>query len=61
MALLLSIRVLLARENKRRDAEPPDYSFDDIHVVKIDEDGGRTEVRVSKVRFSSHCEAYAAS
>ncbi|KAF8480336.1 major facilitator superfamily domain-containing protein [Russula ochroleuca] len=48
MVLLFSIRVLLARENKRRDAEPPDSSFDDVHVVRIDEDGKRTEVKVSK-------------
>ncbi|KAI0000635.1 MFS general substrate transporter [Russula compacta] len=48
IALLFSIRVLLARENKRRDAEPPDDTYDDIHVVKVDEDGIRTEVEVSK-------------
>jgi hypothetical protein len=54
MVLLFSIRVLLARENKRRDAEPPDSSFDDVHVVRIDEDGKRTEVKVSKVRVRSH-------
>ncbi|KAH9981780.1 major facilitator superfamily domain-containing protein [Russula vinacea] len=48
MALLFSIRVLLARENKRRDAEPPDNSFDGVHVVRIDDDGKRTEVKVSK-------------
>jgi MFS family permease len=48
MVLLFSIRVLLARENRRRDAEPPDDSFDDVHVVRIDEDGSRTEVKVSK-------------
>ena len=51
---MFSIRVLLARENKRRETEPPDDSFDDVHVVKIDEDGMRTEVKVSKVRACSH-------
>ena len=54
MTLILSIRVLLARENKRRDAEPPDNSFDDVHVVRIDKDGKRTEVKVSKVRVRSY-------
>ena len=49
MVLLLSIRVMLARENKRRAAEPRDDSFDNI-LVRIDEDGIRTEVKVSKVR-----------
>ena len=54
MALLFSIRVLLARENKRRDAEPRDDSFDDVHVMRIDEDGKRTEIKVSKVCAHSH-------
>ena len=56
VVLLFSIRVFLARENKRRDAEPRDDSFDDVHVVRIDEDGKRTEVKVSKVRVSSYWE-----
>ena len=43
---------MLARENKRRDAEPRDESFDNVYVVKIDEDGNRTEVKVSKVRVT---------
>ena len=41
---------MLARENKRRAAVPRDDSFDDILVVKVDEDGNRTEVKISKVR-----------
>jgi hypothetical protein len=57
MILLYAIRVLLARENKLRDAELPDDSFDDVHVARIDEDGNRVEVKVSKVR---HLEAYIA-
>jgi MFS transporter, ACS family, allantoate permease len=57
MVLLLSIRVLLARENKRRDAEPRDDSFDDVRVVRINEDGKHTEVKVSKVRAHSHRKA----
>jgi ACS family allantoate permease-like MFS transporter len=58
MVLLFSIRVLLARENKRRDAEPLGDSFNDVYVVRIDEDGNRTEVKVSKVRIRSHCKPY---
>ena len=50
MFLMFSIRVLLARENKRRDEEPRDDTFDNAHIVKIDEDGNRTEVKLSKVR-----------
>lgn len=53
MILLFSIRVLLARDNKRRAAEPPDDTFDDVYVVRIDEDGNRTEVKVPKVRLHS--------
>ena len=56
--LLFSIRVLLARENRRRDAKPRDDSFDDVHVVRINEDGKRSEVKVSKVRVRSHREAF---
>ena len=54
--LLFSIRVLLDRENKRRDAEPRDDSYDDVHVVKIDENGKRVEVKVSKVCVRSYWE-----
>ena len=50
MVLLYSIRVLLVRENKRRDSEPRDDLFDNINVAIIDEDGNRTEVKLSKVR-----------
>ncbi|KAH9958005.1 major facilitator superfamily domain-containing protein [Russula dissimulans] len=49
MALLFAIRVLLARENKRRDVEPPaDDTYEDVYVVKINEDGSRAETKVSK-------------
>ncbi|KAF8500319.1 MFS general substrate transporter [Russula emetica] len=48
MILLFSIRLLLAHENKRRDAEPPDYSYDDVYVMKIDDEGKRVEIKVSK-------------
>ena len=44
--------MLLARENKRRDGEPPDHSYDDAYVVSIDEEGNRVEVKVSKVGSS---------
>jgi ACS family allantoate permease-like MFS transporter len=54
MVLLFSIRVLLARENKRRDAEPPDNSYDDVYLARIDEEGNRVEVKVSKVGIRPH-------
>ena len=58
MALLLSIRVLLARENKRRDAEPLDETFDDVYIVTTDEGGNCTEIKVSKVRICSVQQGY---
>ncbi|KAI0305253.1 MFS general substrate transporter [Multifurca ochricompacta] len=48
IALLFSIRVFLARENKRRDAEPQDDTYEDVYVVKMDGEGNRVEVKVSK-------------
>jgi hypothetical protein len=53
MVLQYAIRVLLARENRRRDMEPSDDTYDDVYVMKIDEDGNRAEVKVSKVRVCS--------
>jgi ACS family allantoate permease-like MFS transporter len=53
MVLLYAIRVLLSRENKRRDAEPPDDTYDKTFVTKIDQDGIRVEMKVPKVCGSS--------
>jgi len=58
MVLLFSIRVLLARENKRRDAEPRDDSYDDVYVGRIDEKGNHVEVKVSKVRVRPYWGAH---
>jgi ACS family allantoate permease-like MFS transporter len=57
MVLLFSIRLLLARENKRRDAEPPDDSYNDVYVARTDEEGNRVEVKVSKVGTRLHRKA----
>ncbi|KAF8268361.1 MFS general substrate transporter [Lactarius quietus] len=48
MCLLFAIRVLLSRENERRDAEPVDDAYDNVFITKIDEDGNRVEMKVSK-------------
>ena len=50
MALLLVIRVLLARENRRRDAEPYDATYDGVYVELALADGTRVERKVEKVR-----------
>ena len=49
MSLLFAVRVLLSRENKRRDAEPPDDTYDNVFLTKMDQDGNRVEVKVAKV------------
>jgi ACS family allantoate permease-like MFS transporter len=48
MCLLFAIRVLLSRENKQRDAEPVDDAYDNVYLTKIDQDGKRVEMKVSK-------------
>lgn len=47
--LLLLIRALLSRENKKRDAEPVDDKYDDVYIEVVLPDGTRTERRVDKV------------
>ncbi|EIW56362.1 MFS general substrate transporter [Trametes versicolor FP-101664 SS1] len=46
--LMLLIRVLLLRENKKRDAEPRDDTYDDVYIEVVLPDGTRTEKRVDK-------------
>lgn len=46
---MLSIRALLSRENKRRDGEPTDNTYEDVYIVKENEDGKKIEVKVDKV------------
>ena len=48
--LLLYIRWLLRRENKKRDAEPADDKYDDVYIEVVLADGTRAERRVDKVR-----------
>ena len=38
----------MASENKRRDAEPPESSYD-VYVTRVDDEGNRVEIKVSKV------------
>lgn len=49
---LLTIRALLAAENKRRDAEPPDHTYDDVYIEVTTPDGKVVEKKVDKVRFA---------
>jgi len=49
--LLLILRSMLAAENKRRDREQHDDTFDDVYVTHI-EDGKEVRKKVEKVRAS---------
>ncbi|KAL1746307.1 major facilitator superfamily domain-containing protein [Schizophyllum fasciatum] len=47
IGLMLSVRVLLSRENKRRDQEPLDTTYDDIYIERV-VDGQVMQVKVEK-------------
>lgn len=49
MVLLLVIRWILARENRRRDREPKDTAYDDVFIGIMLADGTRVERKVEKV------------
>jgi len=48
MALLLTIRYVLSSENKRRDNEPIDDSYDDVYIEKVGKDGQAERIKVDK-------------
>ena len=50
---LLVIRWYLARENRRRDLEPRDHTYDDNWVELMRDDGTVEKVRIPKVFFST--------
>ena len=47
--LLLVIRYILAAENKRRDLEPLDDTYDDVYIEVLTEDGKKVQKKVDKV------------
>ena len=47
--LLWILRVTLKAENKKRDSEPPDETYDDVWLKVLDEDGNIVERKVDKV------------
>lgn len=47
--LLLVLRFYLVAENKRRDAEQHDDSFDDVYVTHVNKDGTTEEKKVDRV------------
>ncbi|KAF8900479.1 MFS general substrate transporter [Gymnopilus junonius] len=48
MGLLLAIRYLLSSENKRRDSEPVNETYDDVFIDKVGPDGAVEKVKVDK-------------
>ncbi|KAJ3506872.1 hypothetical protein NLJ89_g6626 [Agrocybe chaxingu] len=48
MAILLIIRVMLSRENKRRDREPLDETYEDVYIERVGKDGEVEKVKVDK-------------
>jgi hypothetical protein len=54
MVLLIAIRVLLARRNRMRSLESRDTTYDDVYVIKTDEDGKEIEVKIAKVSLLLH-------
>jgi len=48
MGLLLAIRHVLSSENKRRDNEPIDDTFDDVYIERMGKDGEMEKVKVDK-------------
>lgn len=46
--LLLVIRFMLSRENKKRDAEPVSDNFEEVYIEQVTADGKRIEIKVDK-------------
>jgi hypothetical protein len=49
---LLVLRYRLAAENKRRDAEKRDDTYDDIYLTQVQPDGTSIEKKVDRVRIA---------
>lgn len=50
MALLMVLRYIMYRENKRRDSETRDTTYDEVYIEHINSDGTIDKIRVDKVR-----------
>jgi len=49
MAIVLIIRFLLNRENKKRDMEGHDDTYDDVYIERPGPDGKLEQVKIDKV------------
>ena len=50
--LILGLRYMLHSENKRRDGEQRDETYDDVYITQETEDGIQSEKRIDKVRIT---------
>jgi hypothetical protein len=50
MGLLLTIRLVLSRENRKRDCEPHDDTYDDVYFNRVGVDGRSEKIKIDKVR-----------
>ncbi|KAJ6530075.1 major facilitator superfamily domain-containing protein [Mycena vulgaris] len=48
IVLLLALRYYLAAENKRRDAEAVDDTYDNVYIRRTTDDGGTEKVKIDK-------------
>jgi len=48
IVILLTIRFVLSRENKRRDSEPRDETYDNVYVTRETADGKKVTVKVAR-------------
>ena len=48
MALMLIIRHLLVAENKRRDEEPRDDTYDEVYIESVTKEGVSVKMKVDK-------------
>ena len=50
---MLVTRIYLGSENRRRDKEEHDTTYDDMYIVQISENGATEKVKVDKVSQTS--------
>ena len=50
--LILGLRYMLHSENKRRDGEQRDETYDDVYLTQETKDGIQFEKRIDKVRIT---------
>jgi hypothetical protein len=53
IVLLVALRTYLAAENKRRDAEGVDDTYDNVYIQRTTEDGGSEKVKIDKASVDS--------